>query len=229
VVIAGPERENKAEDEDDSGELGLAEGAGDTAEAPADLGFPGEGFVGKEMAEGERERVLAHLVLVRGDDAADDEKNGDALDGGDACVVLLDEQLADHVGDERVHESAEESENEEGARLGGVVSPAGAEDEEGDGEIHQRGTPVAEILDEDGKAEGKKSGFGEVDRRERSDFPEVIDWDKKKDRQVDVEEGFGGGIAEEGDDADQSRDEDNNRHTAAGCFACSIGSAKCRG
>ncbi len=60
VVIAEPEGEDEAEEEDHAGELGLAEGAGDAAEAPADLGLPGEVFAGEEAGEDEGEGVLAH-------------------------------------------------------------------------------------------------------------------------------------------------------------------------
>jgi len=131
-------------------------------------------------------------------------------------MVLLDEQLADHVGDERGDDSAEEGKNKVGVRLGEIVGVAGAEDEEDEREVHQRGTPVAEILDDNGEAKRKKRSLRKVNGWKRSNLPEVIDWDQEKDGQIDVEEGLGGGIAEESDDAGQSRDEDDDRHAAAG-------------
>ncbi len=68
------------------------------------------------------------------------------------------------------------------------------------------------FFEEDGDAERKQDGFGEVDGRERGDLPVVVDGEEHEDGEVDVEEDLCTEIAEERDDADQRRDEDDDRH-----------------
>lgn len=75
---------------------------------------------------------------------------------------------------------------------------------------------MAKIFEDDSEAERDECSFGEVDGWKRGDLPEVVNGNQEKDGKVDVEEGPSGGIAEEGDYAGQSRDEDDDRHAATG-------------
>ena len=97
VVVSEVKRQNEAEEEHHAGEFRLPVRTGDASEAPADLGFPGKFFIRKKAGEHQRERVLAHPVLVDRNDGSEEEQEDDALDDGDAAAGVLDEHLASHV------------------------------------------------------------------------------------------------------------------------------------
>lgn len=71
--------------------------------------------------------------------------------------------------------------------------------------------PAAPLLDKNGDAERKQDRLGEVDRRKQLDLPEVIDRHQGEDGEKDVEQDFLNRHAEQGDGANDRRDEHNQR------------------